>query len=228
MLKAMRHLGSWSFWRIAWPCLRPVVTYTFLSALIMKTQGFQSLRWLGHPIRQPLLDLWTLQETIADLRPTLILETGTCDGGSALFYAQLMDLLRIDGQVITIDIARIAVGHPRVQAWQGDSTSAAIVDRARQAVHAANGPILVILDSDHSAAHVARELDAYAPFVSRGSLLLVQDGVVDTLGVYRADRPGPLPAIHQFLARHPEFQIDRELAERFLVTHHPDGWLRRL
>ena len=57
---------------------------------------------------------------------------------------------------------------------------------------------------------------------------LVQDGVVDTLGLYRADRPGPLPAIHQFLAGHPEFQIDRERVERLLVTHHPDGWLRRL
>jgi cephalosporin hydroxylase len=47
------------------------------------------------------------------------------------------------------------------------------------------------------------------------------------MGYFKGDRPGPVPAIHQFLAAHPEFEIDREKCDRFLVTHHPDGWLRR-
>jgi cephalosporin hydroxylase len=57
--------------------------------------------------------------------------------------------------------------------------------------------------------------------------MLVQDGVIDELPLFRSGRPGPLPAIHAFLARHPEFEIDRARTERFVITHHPDGWLRR-
>jgi cephalosporin hydroxylase len=107
----------------------------------------------------------------------------------------------------------------------GDSASEAIVGEVKAMAAAAAGPVLVILDSDHSQAHVARELEAYAPLVTEGSYLLVQDGSVDTLSFFKASRPGPLPAIHAFLRRHPEFQIDRERCDRFLITHHPDGWL---
>ncbi len=224
----MRRVLSWLFWKAAWPCLRPFVTYVFLSALILKTRDFETVQWVGYPIQQSIFDLWTLQETIAEVRPALILETGTRYGGSALFYAHLLDLLGIDGQVITIDVvSRAKVSHPKLLVWHGSSTAPEILDRVRAAVAQARGPVLVILDSDHSAAHVAVELEAYAPLVSRGSLLLVQDGVIDRIGFHRASRPGPVPAIHQFLAHHPEFTIDRERADRFLVTHHPDGWLIR-
>ena len=61
--------------------------------LIAKTGNFATTSWLGTPIWQNVLDLWTIQETIAELRPGLLIETGTNRGGSALFYAHLMDLL---------------------------------------------------------------------------------------------------------------------------------------
>jgi cephalosporin hydroxylase len=86
---------------------------------------------------------------------------------------------------------------------------------------------MVILDSDHSQAHVAEELDAYSRFVTPGSLMLVQDGCIDTLPSGRPLRPGPLPAIRDFLGRTDEFELDRERNRRFLITHHPLGWLRR-
>ena len=64
-----------------------------------------------------MLDLWTIQETISEVRPALLIETGTHRGGSALFYAQLMDLLGT-GRVLTIDI----VNKPR-RSTTGGSTS---------------------------------------------------------------------------------------------------------
>jgi hypothetical protein len=63
--------------------------------------------------------------------------------------------------------------------------------------------------------------------VAAGSYGLVQDGSADTLGIFRSGRPGPLSAIRDFLSRHPEFGLDRARCERFSITHHPDGWLRR-
>jgi len=86
---------------------------------------------------------------------------------------------------------------------------------------------MVILDSDHSQAHVAAELEVYAPLVTLGSFCLVQDGVIDVLPMMLGARPGPLPSIDNFAVRHPEFEIDHERGERFLISHHPRGWLRR-
>ena len=70
-----------------------VVARLSLQDLINRTGNFGSTRWLGTPIWQNVLDLWTIQEAIAEIRPKLLIEVGTHKGGSALFYANLMDLL---------------------------------------------------------------------------------------------------------------------------------------
>jgi cephalosporin hydroxylase len=199
----------------------------FLNDLIARTGNFADTTWLGVPIWQNVLDLWTIQETIAEIKPALLIETGTNRGGSALFYAHLMDLLG-GGRVVTIDVERLhQLEHPRIEFLQGSSTDPAIVQRVRAAVEAVDGPVMVILDADHSREHVKRELELYAPFVTAGSVLLSQDGVIDQLMMFADSRPGPLPANREFLARHPEFEHDRERNERFIVTHHPCGWLLR-
>jgi cephalosporin hydroxylase len=195
--------------------------------LIYKTKNFRSLTWLGVPIWQPPLDLWTIQEAISSVRPALLIETGTDRGGSALFYANLMDLLD-GGEVVTIDIVQIHdVDHPRISFLHGSSTDPEIVDQVRSRVADAAGPVMVILDGNHDRDHVAAELELYAPFVTPGSLLLSQDGVIDQFNIFRDSRPGPLEANRDFLARHPEFEHDRELNEQFRLTHHPLGWMRR-
>jgi cephalosporin hydroxylase len=195
--------------------------------LIYKTGNFRSVTWLGKPVWQNVLDLWTIQEAIAEIRPALLIETGTDHGGSALFYASLMDLLG-EGRVITVDIVkRHDLDHPRIEFIQGSSTDDAVVDRLRGAVEKAGGPVMVVLDSDHSQSHVAKELELYTPLVTPGSVLISQDGVIDQLRIFRSSRPGPLRANREFLDAHPEFEHDRERNERFRLTHHPLGWLRR-
>jgi cephalosporin hydroxylase len=207
--------------------VRRLVNYLFLTDLIESTDDFSNVSWLGKPVWQDVMDLWTIQETIHELKPSLLVETGTNQGGSSWFYAQLFDLLD-HGKVITSDIERMHdLHHPRVEYLIGSSTSPEIVDVVRTAAEAATGPVMVILDSDHSRDHVAAELEVYAPLVTPGSYLLVQDGSTDTLGIFRSGRPGPLPAIEDFLRRHPEFEIDQLRCNRFLITHHPNGWLRR-
>jgi cephalosporin hydroxylase len=207
--------------------LRRPVSRLFFMDLIGKTNNFGNVTWMGHPIWQNVLDLWTIQETLVEVKPDLLVECGTNRGGSAMFYGQLFDLLG-NGRVITIDVEKLHDrSHPRVTFLIGSSTAPEIVSQVRSAAQSLRGPVLVILDSDHSAAHVARELDAYAPLVTPGSFLLVQDGVIDVLPILRGARPGPLPAIQAFLKAHPEFEVDHARNERFLITHHPMGWLRR-
>jgi cephalosporin hydroxylase len=205
-----------------------VVNRLFQLDLIEKTGNFDDVTWLGTPIWQDVLDLWVIQEALNEIRPALLIECGTNRGGSAQFYANLFDLLD-HGRVITIDVERLhAIDHPRVEFILGSSVEQEVVERVGAAAAAADGPVMVILDSDHSQAHVAAELEVYAPMVTLGSLLHVQDGIIDEVVIFRSDRPGPLPAIKSFLAAHDEFILERERSERFLITHHPMGWLRRV
>jgi cephalosporin hydroxylase len=195
--------------------------------LIAKTGNFATTSWLGTPIWQNVLDLWTIQETISEVKPALLIETGTNRGGSALFYAHLMDLLG-SGRIVTIDIVELhELQHPRIEFLIGSSTDDAIVEKVRAAAAEADGPVMVILDGLHDRDHVAKELELYGPLVTPGSYLLSQDGIIDELTMFSDSRPGPLPANRDFLARHPEFEHDSERNERFLLTHHPLGWLRR-
>jgi cephalosporin hydroxylase len=205
----------------------PTIRALFFRDLIRKTKNFGNTSWLGHPILQNVLDLWTIQETIFSVRPSLLIECGTNRGGSSFFYANLFDLLG-EGQVVTIDVERLhQLSHPRIDYLIGSSTSPDIVIWVRKKAAATSGPVMVILDSDHTEGHVRRELDSYASLVTPGSYLLVQDGVIDTLRVFRPGRPGPLRAIEDFLRSNDDFEIDSERCKRFLITHHPSGWLRR-
>ena len=95
----MRKIVSRLFWSVGWKAIGPLVERLFFTALLIRTANFTKLRWLGTPIRQNVFDLWTIQETIAQLRPSLVIETGTNLGGSSLFFGQLLDLMGTTGRV---------------------------------------------------------------------------------------------------------------------------------
>jgi cephalosporin hydroxylase len=88
--------------------------------------------------------------------------------------------------------------------------------------------VLVVLDSDHSQAHVEREMRLYAEFLKVGEYMHVQDGCADELAIFAHARPGPLRAIERFVARDNRFVVDEERSRRYLVSHSPKGWLRRV
>jgi cephalosporin hydroxylase len=161
------------------------------------------------------------------VRPSLIVETGTYRGGSALYIASLCDLLG-HGKVLTIDIEgrEDRPQHPRIEHVAGSSVSPNTIDLVEQRVGEASGPVLVVLDSDHHAPHVEAELDTYHRFVTAGSYLIVEDTNINGHPVKRSFGPGPMEAVASFLPKHPEFAVDRS-RERYLVTHNPGGYLRR-
>jgi cephalosporin hydroxylase len=190
------------------------------------SDAWTKARWLGVQALKNPLDLWIYQELVADTRPELIVETGTWRGGSALYLASICDLFGA-GEIVSIDVEPLREDypqHPRITYLGGRSSTdpdvvAAVAERA------GGRPILVILDSDHSQAHVEAELDAYAPLVPVGCYVVVEDS---NIGQIRKDlMPGPLQAVETFLAKTDEFEIDRE-REKFLLTFNPSGFLRRV
>ena len=182
--------------------------------------------WLGSQALKNPLDLWIYQEIIAETRPDVVIETGTYRGGSAHFLASVCDLLG-SGEVVSIDIEPLRDDypqHPRITYLAGRSSiDPALVGEVRERVGGRR--TMIVLDSDHTQAHVGAELQAYAPLVPVGCYLIVEDS---NIGQIREDlMPGPLQAIETFLAGMSEFEVDRE-REKFLLTFNPSGYLRRV
>ena len=182
--------------------------------------------WMNVPCEKCPLDLWIYQEIISATRPDLIIETGTRFGGSALFMAHMLDILG-KGEIITIDIDDTISrpDHPRITYVHGSSSDADLIESVL-----ANRPEevrLVILDSDHSKAHVAQELDLLARHVSVGSYLIVEDTNINGHPTFPTFGEGPYEAVEDFLKTHSEFTVD-ETKEKFLLTFNPRGYLRRV
>lgn len=182
--------------------------------------------WEDVVILKNPLDLWLYQEVLFSTRPDLIIETGTAHGGSALFLARILDIVD-NGRIITVDTnaAPERPVHPRITYVAGSSTSPEVVEGLRRAAEASQR-VMVILDSDHSAAHVRDELELLSPFVTPGCFLVVEDTNVNGHPARPAHGPGPMEAVTDFMQQERPFDADQSM-ERYFMTFNPRGWLRR-
>lgn len=202
--------------------------------------------WMGRPIIQYPQDMMAMQEIIWAVKPDLIIETGIAHGGSLIYYASLLELLASsgygDGKVIGIDVdirehnRKEIESHPmfrRIQMIEGSSIEPDIIEKVIQ-LSEGKEKILLVLDSNHTHAHVLAELDAYAHLVTPGSYCVVFDTVVEDMPEdafpNRPWRKGdnPKTAVWQFLETHTEFEIDKNIENKLLITVAPDGYLKRI
>jgi cephalosporin hydroxylase len=196
--------------------------------------------WLGIPIIQFPQDILALQQVIWSVRPEVIIETGVAHGGSAIFYASMLELVGEPGLVIGIDVdirphnrARI-VNHRmsrRIHLIEGSSTDERVVAAVHE-IAEDKARVMVVLDSNHTAEHVALELESYQGLVRDGSYLIVFDtSVEDVPAGFFADRnwgPGnsPRTAVDAFLDRHDRFIVDENLDNSLLISSARGGYLR--
>jgi cephalosporin hydroxylase len=216
-----------------------------------------NFEYLGRPIIQTPIDIVAMQEIIWQIKPDLIIETGIAHGGSLVFSASmlaqldmcdaieagnLLDPKKSKRKVLGIDIDirahnRAAIeAHPmasRIKMIQGSSIAPEIIAQVK-AVAQDYHRIMVCLDSNHTHAHVLAELQAYAPLTSVGSYCCVFDTIVEDLPADMfPDRPwgpgnNPKTAVWEYLKNHPEFEIDKNIQDKLLITVAPDGYLKRL
>jgi cephalosporin hydroxylase len=182
--------------------------------------------WLGVRTDKNPLDLWIYQELLHELRPDLVVETGTAFGGSALYLASICELLG-HGRVVTIDIIEQEgrPTHPRIEYLPGSSVTAKTVEQVRSRIEPGS-TTLVVLDSDHKRDHVLQELRLYSPLVTPGSYVVVEDTILNGHPVSPDFGPGPLEAVEAFLAETDEFEVDRR-REKLYLTFNRKGYLRR-
>jgi cephalosporin hydroxylase len=136
-----------------------------------------------------------------------------------------MDVLG-HGEIITIDINPcVRTSHPRIRYVVGSSTDFGLVNDLLS-----SRPVetrMVILDSDHSKAHVRSELALFAPYVTPGSYLIVEDTNLNGHPTFPEFGPGPAEAVHEFLTDKDDFVVDRS-REKFLMTFNPGGFWKRI
>lgn len=213
--------------------------------------------WQGRPIIQYPQDMIAMQELIWEVKPDLIIETGIAHGGSLIFSASMLALLDMCDSIesgttlkpkeskrkvvgIDIDIRehnREAIeAHPmasRIQMIQGSSVAPEIVDQVKEIARGYQR-ILVCLDSNHTHEHVLAELEAYAPLTSIGSYCVVFDTIIEDMPKEMfPDRPwgpgnNPKTAVWEYLKSHPEFEIDKAIQHKLVITVAPDGYLKRV
>lgn len=213
--------------------------------------------WMGRPIIQVPQDIVSMQELIWRVKPDLIIETGIAHGGSLVMSASMLALLdysdavlkkmtfdpcKSTRKVIGIDIDirahnRIAIEqHPMshlIQMIQGSSIRPEIVQEVRHLARDYNR-VLVCLDSNHTHEHVLAELQAYAPLTSLGSYCIVFDTIIEDMpSTMFPDRPwgigdNPKTAVKEYLSSHPEFEIDKDIQNKLLISVAPNGYLKRV
>lgn len=139
------------------------------------------------------------------------------------------------------------LAHPmshRIDMIQGSSIAPEIVAQVQE-IAAGCDCVLVCLDSNHTHEHVLAELEAYAPLTSKGSYCCVFDTIIEDLPESTfPDRPwgkggNPKTAVWEYLRRLNveerraidgellNFEIDKVVENKLLITAAPDGYLRR-
>lgn len=199
--------------------------------------------WMGRPIIKFPSDIVATQQIVWDVKPDLIIETGIAHGGSLVLSASLLEMIGGEGKVLGIDIdirehnRKEIEAHPmikRIQMIEGSSTAPEVIDQVRSIASKAKR-VMVFLDSLHSHEHVYNELQLYAPLVTIGSYLVLPDTFIEYFpkGYYSHNRPwdvgnNPMTAMRQFLQENNDFEVDKELCSKLMITEAFDGYLRRV
>lgn len=195
---------------------------------------WDDLHYLGVHIQKNPMDLWMMQQLIYEVRPDVIVETGSLEGGSALYWAHILDGMGLtDSRVITIDIENRTHGAASQPLWQryvefihADSVAPSTIAQVRQRV--GNRRVLVVLDSLHTRDHVLREMELYGELVAPGSYMVVEDTNIDAIPVLTDYGAGPMAAVIDYLENGGDRYFEQDFSrEAFIQTYNPGGWLRR-
>ncbi|OFX32466.1 MAG: cephalosporin hydroxylase [Bacteroidetes bacterium GWA2_32_17] len=200
-------------------------------------QTWQNTFWMGIPIWKCPLDLWIYQEMIYEMKPDIIIESGTAYGGSAMYLSSICDIIN-SGKIITIDIAETPYGiekdkttihrpvHKRIQYLKGSSVDNKIIQQVIKDISSTD-KVMIILDSDHTKEHVLNELNSYKNIVTKGSYIIVEDTNINGHPIKKSFGLGPMEAIEEFLKHNYNFIIDKT-KEKFFMSFNPKGYLKRI
>jgi cephalosporin hydroxylase len=183
---------------------------------------WKSQKYKGWHIHKALPDLWNYQEIIYSENINLVIETGVCYGGSAVYFADHVD------EYIGIDIVALNIGKPlpaNITLIQSDSANKELW---RSLAEIRKSKAMIILDSDHSKSHVYNEMVALEAFIQTNDILVVEDTNINGHPVLENFGAGPMEGMAQYLEENQGKYKRLNWDERFGWSFAPKGYLRRL
>lgn len=218
--------------------LSPVPQFDFDASWATFATGEHQTDFEGIPMWKLADDLSRYITLVQDAVPDLIVEVGTRWGGSALWFAAhaMCDVVTIDIDHSGIEQARQhQLARDGVVQWVRGNSIAPSTFRAAADRAARYRKVMVVLDGEHAAPHVAAEIAMYRELVSPGQYLVVEDGIFDLAGPQRSHlggaripvEGGPLEAISALLPDDPRFARETALEAVSPRSYHPAGfWLK--
>jgi cephalosporin hydroxylase len=197
------------------------------------TLAWQKTTWMGVECLKWVGDMWNYQEILFDLKPSLVIEFGTCNGGSALFFSGMMRQIGNPFKVLSVDVSHdrldpAARRDSDIMFVESSSTTPAIAELIQRLKAEFPGKIFAILDSDHTRDHVLAEMKLLRPLLSSGDYLIVEDSLLNGHPVVPEWGPGPYEAIEAYEDEFPnDYKHDAERENKFGLTFAPNGFLIR-
>lgn len=186
---------------------------------------YKDVRCLKSPLDMALYNILLWRE-----KPKTILELGTLDGGSAVWFADMMKLFGIDGHVHSLDIATPPkIEHPAITLYQGDIFDIGAT-WSKEWIASLPRPILAIDDAGHHYQMSKSAIAFMADVLHPGEYLVVEDGIATPVGEDEQYDGGPLRAIDEFIASRKEFEVDRFYCDFYGMngTWATEGFLKRV
>lgn len=201
---------------------KPKVSYPLKSVY----NGHHQVTYRGVACQKCPFDYVLYQMIINEVKPDLIVEIGTNQGGSTLYLADLLQIYG-SGEIHSIDISDICPAvvknHARIKLFHDgwvhyDLSLAAGFNR-----------VLVIEDSSHHYQNTLDSIQKFKELVTPNSYLIVEDGIVDSMGWSKSYGGGPIKAINEFLETNHDFILDSHWENFFgkSATFNTKGFLKR-
>jgi cephalosporin hydroxylase len=190
-------------------------------------KGHHKVTYRGVKTIKCPFDFVIYQMIIFEIKPDLVIEIGTNNGGSALYLADLLNINN-KGEIHTIDIENkidpLALAHPRIKFF-GNGYEGYDLDAAKN-----YETVLIIEDASHMYKDTLNALIKFGSLVTKDSYFIVEDGIVDALGLSRKFEGGPLRAIREFMKGNTDYVIDRKWCDLFgkNATFNVDGYLKKI
>ncbi|HWY57359.1 MAG TPA: CmcI family methyltransferase [Terriglobales bacterium] len=198
-----------------------------------RNRVWDTTTWIGVKTLKSPSDMWNYQEILYSLKPSLVIEFGTRYGGSALFFAAVMRQIGRRFRLLSVDIDGETVSEqtrrdPDIELLTVSSLDPRVGERIADLRREYPGPVFVILDSDHSKAHVLGELKTLRPLLVSGDYLIVEDSSVNGHPVYPTHGPGPFEAVHEYFQQWPkDYNYDGDRESKFGFSFATRGFLIR-
>jgi len=200
--------------------------------------------WFGVPIIQLPSDMLVAQEIIFKTKPDVIIETGVARGGSLIFYASILKLIKKKFRIIGVDIDLRAHNKKSIlsskfkkyiKLIEGSSVSSETINKVKKYIFK-KSKVMVILDSNHQKEHVLKECNLYGNLVTKKNYMVVADSTIGFLNknqipkkrsVILNIKDNPYSALKTFLKKNDKFKIDKELNGKLIFSSNFNGYLKK-